>query len=169
MLLRFIAYFIGPWILLISSLNMLSWREAITYCVVGTLWMYLSWEDQKHLSVPSVLLFIIAAITAILGLGVISPSYEQIEIAVLLVIALLFLKFYEALKRRPMLGGADVVAIATLAVHLTLNTIGIWLTLAGLLGLLSYLKDGQNKNCKVPFLPNLTASWLIVIGGSNLL
>lgn len=169
MLLRFIAYFIGPWILMISCLNMLSWREAFTYCAVGTLWMYLSWEDQKHLSVPSILLYLIAAITALLGLGMISPSFEQIEIAALLIIALVLLKFYEAIKRRQVLGSADVVAIATLAIHLTLDTIGIWLALAGLLGILSYLKNCKNKSCMIPFLPNLTASWLIVISGSNLL
>lgn len=169
MLFRFIAYFTGPWVLLIFSLTMLSWREALTYFVVGALWTYLSWEDQQHLSVPSIFLYIIAAITAILGLGVISPSFEKIEIAACLIIALVFLKFYEALKRRLMLGGADVVAISTLAVHLTLNTIGIWLMLAGLLGILSYLKDDKHKSCKIPFLPYLSASWLIVISGSNLL
>ena len=162
---RFCAYFSGPWFLLFYTSHLMDWYDFVIYLLICASWTYLSWEDQRYLSVPTFQLYLIAILTAAYGIYNQWLSQQLILYISGFLVCSLMLHFYQLWSRRQILGGADSLAILALGVHLNIELLGVWLALSGGLGLISYATNGLTRSDKIPFLPYITIAWMCVVTG----
>lgn len=162
---RFCAYFSGPWFLLFYTSHLVNWYDFVISLLICASWTYLSWEDQKYLSVPTFQLYLIAILTATFGIYNQWLSLQLILYVSGFLACSLMLHFYQLWSGRQILGGADSLAILSLGVHLNIELLGVWLALSGGLGLISFATNRLTRNEKIPFLPYITISWMFVVTG----
>jgi prepilin signal peptidase PulO-like enzyme (type II secretory pathway) len=143
----------------------MDWSDFVVYLLICASWTYLSWEDQKYLSVPTFQLYLIAVLTAFFGICNQSLSQPLILYISGFLVCSLMLHFYQLWSGRQILGGADSLAILALGVHLNIELLGVWLALSGGLGLISYATNRLKKSDKIPFLPYITIAWMCVVIG----
>jgi len=162
---RFCAYFSGPWFLLFYTSHRMDLHDFGLYLLISASWTYLSWEDQKYLSVPTLPLYFIAIFTAAAGIYNQWLSLQLIMYFSGFLTCSLMLHFYQLWSGRQILGGADSLAILSLGVHLNIELLGVWLALSGGLGLISYASNRLKLIDKIPFLPYITIAWMFVVTG----
>lgn len=125
-------------------------------------WIYLSFEDILKLSVPSIPLNLISLLTLLLA------GFQRQEITSYLIILLLIIFIFSLiwvaniLTKKNLMGAADFIVISSLGFTLKPNLIGPWLLLASLIPLISVLISEDKKNKKLPFIPYLTISWMLI-------
>ena len=125
-------------------------------------WIYLSIEDTVKLSIPTVPLYLVSLLTLLLAF------LQKQEIAsfflVLVMIIFIFSIIWIAniLTKKRLMGSADFIAIFSFAFTLNPNLIGPWLLLASLIPLIGLISSYGNKSKKLPFIPYLTVSWMVI-------
>ena len=125
-------------------------------------WIYLSIEDILKLSVPSIPLNLISLLTLLLA--VLQRQEITSYLIILALIVFIFSLIWAAniLTKKSLMGLADFIVISSLAFTLRPDLIGPWLLLASLIPLIALFISKDKKNEKLPFIPYLTVSWMLI-------
>ena len=130
--------------------------------ILAIFWLYMSAEDTLSLSVPAPALYFSSSITLIFAI------IQQREIADYILIASFMACIFctvwitQRLKNKSLIGSADYVVIVSLGFTLHPHTLGLWLIIACAIPLISVALHRKVWAKKIPFIPYLTASWLLV-------
>ena len=68
----------------------------------------------------------------------------------------------QRLRKKMLMGPADLIAIVSLGFTLAPQTLGLWIIIACALPLIGMIANRELWSQKIPFIPYLTASWLLV-------
>ena len=125
-------------------------------------WIYLSVEDISKLSVPTIPLYVISFMTIILAILQQQTLLSYLLILFMLVIIFTLILIANIVTKKNLMGSADYIVIGSLAFTLIPNLIGPWLLLSASLPLIGILFSQKKKSEKLPFIPYLTVSWMLI-------
>ena len=125
-------------------------------------WIYLSFEDILKLSVPSIPLNLISLLTLLLAVLQRQEITSYLITSALIVFIFSLIWAANILTKKSLMGLADFIAISSLAFTLRPDLIGPWLLLASLIPLIALFISKDKKNEKLPFIPYLTVSWMLI-------
>ena len=150
-------------IYILSALFLLmekSIAEILYFLLICVLWLPLSIDDLKSNSVNRLFLYLASFLSCASLFIVREPSFLDFVISPLLVfIVFLVAWMIKNKKRREAIGPADYLAIFSLSFSLFAYTIGIWVILFSLFGMIHYV---ANKRQSIPLIPFLFSACCLV-------
>ena len=130
--------------------------------ILAIFWLYLSAEDTLSLSVPAPTLCFSGCATLIFAIIQQKEISDYILIASFMACIFGTVWIMQRLKDKSLIGSADFVVIVSLGFTLHPHNLGLWLIIACAIPLISIVSHRSVWAEKTPFIPYLTASWLIV-------
>ena len=162
-LFKFLKTIIFFSIYILSALFLLmekSTAETIYFLLVCILWLPLSIDDLKSNSVNRLFLYLASFLSCACLFIVREPSFMDLVISPLLVLIVFLVEWMiKNKKRREAIGPADYLAIFSLSFSLLAYTIGIWVILFSLFGMIHYVTNNRQS---IPLIPFLFSAWCLV-------
>ena len=159
---RAYIFLAGPFFVFCYALLPINSLLSYSTIFVGLCWIYLSIEDSLYRSVPVWSLVGSCALTCTLAVCFQRPLEEYVWIGLILGIILTIVLILQFFKKYRSMGSADFFAIFSLGMTLTPSSLGPWLMISCLIPLIGLIGRSQIWSSKLPFIPYLTAGWLII-------
>jgi low temperature requirement protein LtrA len=138
--------------------------SVMDYCsiMLAAAWLYLSVEDTFNLSVPAYALYLVGFSTLIFAIMQQKEIFDYLLITSSLACIFCTVWCVQRLRKKMLMGPADLIAIVSLGFTLPPQTLGLWIIIACALPLIGMIANRELWSQKIPFIPYLTASWLLV-------
>ena len=150
-------------IYILSALFLLlekSTAETLYFLLVCILWLPLSIDDLKSNSVNRLFLCLASFLSCASLFIVREPSFIELFISPLLVLIVFLVAWMiKNKKKREAIGPADYLAIFSLSFSLLAYSIGIWVILFSLFGMIHYVTNNRQS---IPLIPFLFSAWCLV-------
>lgn len=158
---RTCIFMVGP--LLAFAYSQIPILSPLSYLGIGLslAWTYLSVEDVLRFSVPTRALFLICASTCILAIFQQKPLWDYFISACYLGCIFSTIWLFQFIKNKSLMGSADYFTMLSLGLTLEPYMLGPWLLIACSIPLVGLLSRRRNWSTKVPFIPYLTAGWML--------
>ena len=124
-------------------------------------WIYLSVEDVLRLSVPTRALYLICFATCILAILQKKTLPDYFLLAGYLACVFSTIWLFQFMKTKNLMGFADYFTMFSLGLTLEPHMLGPWLLIACSIPLVGLLSRRRSWSTKVPFIPYLTAGWML--------
>ena len=152
----FSIYILSALFLLVEK----STAEILYFLLICALWLPLSIDDLKSNSVNQLFLYLASFASCACLFIVREPSFLDLVISPLLVLVVFLVAWMiKNKKRREAIGPADYLAIFSLSFSLLAYTIGIWVILFSLFGMIHYVTNNRQS---IPLIPFLFLAWCLV-------
>ena len=152
----FSIYILSALFLLVEK----STAETLYFLLVCILWLPLSIDDLKSNSVYRLFLYLASFSSCACLFMVREPSFMDLVISPLLVLVVFLVAWMIKNKKgREAIGPADYLAIFSLSFSLLAYTIGIWIILFSLFGMIHYITNNRQS---IPLIPFLFSAWCLV-------
>ena len=137
-----------------------STAEILYFLFICVLWIPLSIDDLKSNSVNRIFLYLASFLSCVCLFIVREPIFMDLFISPLLVLVVFLVAWMIKNKRgREAIGPADYLAIFSLSFSLLVYTIGIWVILFSLFGMIHYIANSRQS---IPLIPFLFSTWCLV-------
>jgi len=137
-----------------------STAEILYFLFICVLWIPLSIDDLKSNSVNRIFLYLASFLSCVCLFIVREPIFMDLFISPLLVLVVFLVAWVIKNKRgREAIGPADYLAIFSLSFSLLVYTIGIWVILFSLFGMIHYIANSRQS---IPLIPFLFSTWCLV-------
>ena len=137
-----------------------STAEILYFLLICVLWLPLSIDDIESNSVNRIFLYLASFLSCVCLFIVREPIFMDLFISPLLVLVVFLVAWMIKNKRgREALGPADYLAIFSLSFSLLPHTIGIWIILFSLFGMIHYVTNNRQF---IPLIPFLFSAWCLV-------
>lgn len=134
--------------------------EILYFLLICILWLPLSIDDLKSNSVNRLFLYLASFLSCVCLFIVRELGSINLVISLLLVLVVFLVAWMIKNKKgREAIGPADYFAIFSLSFSLLSYTIGIWVILFSLFGMIHYV---TNKRQSIPLIPFLFSAWCLV-------
>ena len=134
--------------------------ENFYFLLVCILWLPLALDDLKSNSVNRLFLYLASFLSCACLFIVREPSFMDLVISPLLVLVVFLVALMIKNKKgREAIGPADYLAIFSLSFSLLAYTIGIWIILFSLFGMIHYVANNRQS---IPLIPFLFSAWCLV-------
>ena len=134
--------------------------EIFYFFLVCILWLPLALDDLKSNSVNRLFLYLASFLSCACLFVVREPSFMDLVISPLLVLVVFLVAWMIKNKRgREAIGPADYLAIFSLSFSLLAYSIGIWVILFSLFGMIHYVTNNRQS---IPLIPFLFSAWCLV-------
>jgi len=152
----FSIYILSALFLMMEKSN----AEILYFLLICVLWLPLSIDDLKSNSVNRLFLYLASFASCACLFIVREPSFLDLVISPLLVLVVFLVAWMiKNKKRREAIGPADYLAIFSLSFSLLAYTIGIWVILFSLFGMIHYVANNRQS---IPLIPFLFLAWCLV-------
>jgi uncharacterized membrane protein YobD (UPF0266 family) len=132
------------------------------FVITCLIWIPLTVEDAIHQHVSAKLLYFSTLLTIIMAINFGSNSLLDITVLVsLLIILMICIKYLEHRRNQTFIGSADYFAGSAFMSMLPVTSIGIWLIVFPMLGILGYFLNLRSAK-QIPLLPYMLAGWCVV-------
>lgn len=162
-LFKFLKTIIFFSIYILSALFLLvekSTAEILYFLLICVLWLPLSIDDLKSNSVNRLFLYLASFLSCACLFVVREPSFTDLIISPLIVLVVFLVAWMiENKKGHKAIGPADYLAIFSLSFSLLAYTIGIWVILFSLFGMIHYVTNNRQS---IPLIPFLFSAWCLV-------
>jgi prepilin signal peptidase PulO-like enzyme (type II secretory pathway) len=158
---RTCIFMAGP--LLAFTYSQLPILSPVSYLAIGLslAWVYLSVEDVLRLSVRARALYLICASTCVLAILQQKPLWDYFMVAGYLACVFSTVWLFQVIKTKRLMGLADYFTILSFGLTLEPHMLGPWLLIACSIPLVGLLARRRSWSTKVPFIPYLTAGWML--------
>ena len=137
-----------------------STAEILYFLLICVLWLPLSIDDLKSNSVNRIFLYLASFLSCVCLFIVREPIFMDLFISPLLVLFVFLVAWAIRNKKgREAIGPADYLAIFSLSFSLLVYTIGIWVILFSLFGMIHYIANNRQS---IPLIPFLFSAWCLV-------
>ena len=137
-----------------------STAEILYFLLICVLWIPLSIDDLKSNSVNRIFLYLASFLSCVCLFIVREPIFMDLFISPLLVLVVFLVAgVIRNKKGREAIGPADYLAIFSLSFSLLVYTIGIWVILFSLFGMIHYIANNRQS---IPLIPFLFSTWCLV-------
>ena len=132
------------------------------FVITCLIWIPLTVEDAIYQHVSAKLLYFSTLLTIIMAINFGSNSLLDIAVLVALIIILMIcVKYLEHRRNQTVIGSADYFAGSAFMSMLPITSIGIWLMVFPMLGILGYFLNLRSAK-QIPLLPYMLAGWCVV-------
>ena len=132
------------------------------FVITCLIWIPLTVEDAIYQHVSAKLLYFNTFLTIIMAINFGSNSLFDITVLVsFMIILLICVKYLEYRLNQTFIGSADYFAGSAFMSVLPVTSIGIWLIVFPMLGILGYFLKLRSAK-KIPLLPYMLAGWCLV-------
>ena len=130
-----------------------STAEILYFLFICVLWIPLSIDDLKSNSVNRIFLYLASFLSCVCLFIVREPIFMDLFISPLLVLVVFLVAWMiKNTRGREAIGPADYLAIFSLSFSLLVYTIGIWVILFSLFGMIHYIANNRQSIPLIPFL-----------------
>ena len=137
-----------------------STAEILYFLLICVLWLPLSIDDLKSNSVNRIFLYLASFLSCVCLFILREPNFMDLVISPLLVFVVFLVAWMIKNKKgREAIGPADYLAIFSLSFSLLPHTIGIWIILFSLFGMIHYVTNNRQF---IPLIPFLFSAWCLV-------
>ena len=132
------------------------------FVITCLIWIPLTAEDAVYQHVSAKLLYFSTLLTIIMAINFGSNSLLDITVLVsLITILMICIKYLEHRRNQTFIGSADYFAGSAFMSMLPVTSIGIWLIVFPMLGILGYFLNLRSAK-QIPLLPYMLAGWCVV-------
>ena len=134
--------------------------EIFYFLLVCILWLPLALDDLKSNSVNRLFLYLASLLSCACLFMLKTPDIIGMTISLILVLVVFLVALIIKNKKgREAIGLADYLAIFSLSFSLLAYTIGIWIILFSLFGMIHYVANNRQS---IPLIPFLFLAWCLV-------
>ena len=132
------------------------------FVITCLIWIPLTVEDAIYQHVSAKLLYFSTFLTIIMAINFGYNSLLDITVLVsLIIILMLCVKYLEHRLNQTFIGIADYFASSAFMSMLPVTSIGIWLVVFPMLGILGYFLNLRSEK-QIPLLPYMLAGWCLI-------
>lgn len=159
---RTCIFLLGPVIGLFYTL--FPFLSAVSYLtmIVCLCWVYISLEDALRLSVPVWALSGALLLTCTLATAQQQSTLQYLTNFMVLGTIVGLLATIQYIRGQGLIGAADFFVIFALGITLRTDLLGPWILISSLVPLIGLRVKRQEWSQKIPFIPYLTASWILI-------
>ena len=162
-LFKFLKIIIFFSIYILSALFLMmekSTAEILYFLLICVFWLPLSIDDLESNSVNRIFLYLASLLSCVCLFILREPIFMDLFISPLLVLVVFLVAWMIKNKKgREAIGPADYLAIFSLSFSLLPHTIGIWIILFSLFGMIHYITNNRQS---IPLIPFLFSAWCLV-------
>ena len=155
-------FFLGPVFGLFYTL--FPFLSAVSYLtiMVCLCWVYISLEDALRLSVPVWALSGALLLTCTLAATQQQSALQYLTNFMVLGSIVGLLAAIQNIRGQGLIGAADFFVIFALGITLRTDLLGPWILISSLVPLIGLRVKRQGWSQKIPFIPYLTVSWILI-------